>query len=109
MPQQGQSFVWFDLMLTISSLRLTGRGSARFRVGIQCYVVYSTAYKYAVDVSKRLLDKWDVPLPAIPSDADLEIYLDAPLDPDEKTPISDGEWRSLYLKLTTHTLAAPLK
>jgi len=38
-PQPGQSLVRFDVMPTLSSLRLT-----RIRVGLQCYIVYSTAY-----------------------------------------------------------------
>ena len=43
----------------------------------------------------RLFDKWSVPLPAIPDVNNLGLYLDAPLDPEEKIPISDLEWRGL--------------
>ncbi|KAF8334873.1 uncharacterized protein EI90DRAFT_3048672 [Cantharellus anzutake] len=48
-----------------------------------------------VDISKKLLDKWNVPLTFMPNATDLSIHLDAPLDPEEKIPISDLEWRDL--------------
>ncbi|TDL22019.1 hypothetical protein BD410DRAFT_840139 [Rickenella mellea] len=51
----------------------------------------------SVDISKQLLTKWNVPLPTIPNLADLEVYLNAPLDTEEKIPISEKDWRKLIL------------
>ncbi|KAF8329796.1 uncharacterized protein EI90DRAFT_3155212 [Cantharellus anzutake] len=48
-----------------------------------------------VDISAKLYHKWNVPLPKIPTIIDLRTYLDAPLDPEEKIPISDFQWRML--------------
>ena len=59
----------------------------------------------AVDISKRLFDKWNTTLTAVPDNRDLEVYLDAPLDPDEKIPISYAEWQRLLqpdLSLSAH-------
>ncbi|KAF8324425.1 uncharacterized protein EI90DRAFT_3075323 [Cantharellus anzutake] len=48
-----------------------------------------------VDVSLKLYNKWNVPLSITPDVIDLGVYLDAPLEPEEKIPISNLEWRSL--------------
>ncbi|KAF8330307.1 uncharacterized protein EI90DRAFT_3154937 [Cantharellus anzutake] len=49
----------------------------------------------SVDISAKLYLKWNVPLPKILNVTDLGVYLNAPLEPEEKIPISNPQWRSL--------------
>jgi hypothetical protein len=53
------------------------------------------APKSAVDISTRLSHKWNVPLTKPLDVSDIPVYLDAPLDPEEKIPIPDVEWELL--------------
>ncbi|KAF8325636.1 uncharacterized protein EI90DRAFT_3072322 [Cantharellus anzutake] len=49
----------------------------------------------SVDISAKLYLKWNVPLPRLLNVTDLGVYLDAPLETEEKIPISHPQWRSL--------------
>ena len=81
------------LQLTI---QLTGRGSARIRVGFQRSVILLIADKFAVNVSQKLSEKWNAPLSLnVP---DLALYLSEPLPPDEKIPISSKNLKMLLLE-----------
>jgi hypothetical protein len=64
-------------------------------VGPRCWLVQSIAYKFAVDVSHRLSNKWNVPFSAILNVTDLRVYLNEPLNPEDKIPIPDEEWQRL--------------
>ncbi|KAF8317535.1 uncharacterized protein EI90DRAFT_3085067 [Cantharellus anzutake] len=75
---------------------MTERGSVRIRVGLCDFVFYGqTPRLTAVDISMELYEKWNVSLPITPNVTGLGVYLEAPLGPEEKIPISDLQWRSL--------------
>ncbi|KAH8830949.1 hypothetical protein DL96DRAFT_1594926 [Flagelloscypha sp. PMI_526] len=48
-----------------------------------------------VNIEPQLIKKWNVPLSTFLSPADLQVYLNAPLDPQEKILISSREWDEL--------------